>query len=213
MKTTALALALCCAALVTPVSAGIDIELGANVQLGDDSELFLSISARYFDHDRAAIDRVAVRYRNPDDLAVALYLGKRANVKAERIHRMRRDGLDWWQISVQLGLPSDIWFVRVDRDPGPPYGKAYGHWKNHQRDKHRAFALSDAEARDLVAVRMLHEYYGVSAQVAMEWRADGRDLRRLVSTEYRSRHGKQERFSAKNSKHPGKGNARGKSKR
>ena len=207
MKHVCCALALLiCIGLPSQTEAGIDIDFGAQVRIGDDADLFLSISSRYFDRDRSSVDRAAALYRNPDDLAVALYLAKRAEVRVDRVHRLRRGGLSWWQVSVELGLPADIWFVRVQRDPGPPYGKAYGHWKHHKKDRRRAIALTDVQARDLVAVRMIHEYYGVSVAVAMEWRADGDGVRRLMTSEYRSRHSnaKANRRAAVKSKGKGK---------
>ncbi len=185
-----LLLTLVIGALAAPVAqAGLDIDFGAAVRIGDDHDLFLSVSARYFDEDRRSIDRLAVRYRNPDDLAVALFVARRSGKSADMIHRMRTDGLSWWDISVRLGMPVDVWFVPARRDPGPPYGKAYGHWKHHKRNRHHAIVLTDVDARNLVAVRMLHEYYGVSVDVAMEWRSTGRDVRVLVSEEYGKRHG------------------------
>ena len=189
MKRVLLALFVVAGMAVPTAQAGLDIDFGAAVRIGDDNDLFLSVSARYFDHDRGSIDRVAVRYRNPDDLTVALFVARRSHQSADAIHRMRTEGLSWWDISVRLGMPVDVWFVPVKRDPGPPYGKAYGHWKKHKRNTRHAMVLTDVDVRNLVAVRMLHEYYGVSVDVAMEWRSSGRDVRALVSGEYGKRHG------------------------
>ena len=80
------------------------------------------------------------------------------------------------------------WFVRVKGDPGPPFDEAYGNWKKHRKDP-QAMALSDDEARSLIAVRMIHEYYDVPVDVAMDWRSSGRDLPTLMATEYERRHG------------------------
>jgi hypothetical protein len=193
--------------------AGLDIDFGASINIGDDDGLFLSISARYFDQDRPAVDRIAARYRNPDDLAVVLFVARRSGRSVDRIHEMRSRGLSWWDVSVRVGLPMDVWFVPVDRDPGPPYGKAYGHWKNHRRDNHHAAVLTDADARNLVAVRMLHEYYGVSVAVAMDWRSSGHDLRALVSTEYGKRHGHKHKVAKNHDKPKSKGKGHGKHKR
>ena len=188
MKRVLLAL-LVVAGMAAPVAqAGLDIDFGAAIRIGDDNDLFLSVSARYFDEDRGSIDRIALRYRNPDDLTVALFVARRSGQSGEVIHRMRTDGLSWWDISLRFGMPMDVWFVPVQRDPGPPYGKAYGHWKHHKHNKRHAIVLTDVDVRNLVAVRMLHEYYGVSVGVAMEWRSSGHNLRVLVSNEYGKRH-------------------------
>ena len=209
MKRVLLALLIVAGLTAPGARAGLDIDFGAAVRIGDDNDLFLSVSARYFDEDRRSVDRIAVRYSNPDDLTVALFLARRSGKSADVVHRMRTDGLSWWDISLRLGMPVEVWFVPVSRSPGPPYGKAYGHWKNHKRNKHHAVVLTDVDIRNLVAVRMLHEYYGVSVEAAMEWRSSGRNLRVLVSDEYGKRHGHKQAKAAKGNK----GNkGRGKSK-
>lgn len=210
MKRLFLAVFVVAGLAVPTVQAGLDIDFGASIRIGDDDDLFLSVSARYFDEDRGSIDRVAVRYRNPDDLAVALFIARRSGKSADHIHGLRERGLSWWDISVRLGMPMDVWFVPVARDPGPPYGKAYGHWKNHKRDKRHAVVLNDTELRNLVAVRVLHEYYGVSVAVAMDWRSSGRDLRTLVSGEYNQRHAHKHPATGKSK---GRGNNKNKHKR
>jgi len=184
--------AVCLIAVVgAPSFAGLDIDFSAsaNIALDDDTDLFLAINSRYYDHDQARVAELGRRYRDPDDLSVLLFLSRHSRRDTAEIVALRTKGLSWWEIGVRVGVPADVFFVRVDRDPGPPYGNAYGHWKRHRHDA-RAFALSDVEVRDLVAVRMIHEYYGVPIEVAMSRRAAGGDLRALMAREYRERHGK-----------------------
>ncbi len=112
---------------------------------------------------------------------------------------------------MQYGIPVDAYFVTVKRDPGPPYGKAYGYWKKHKHDRGTKMVLADVDVRNLVAVRMAHEYYGVPVEVAMEWRSGGRNLADVMSDEYQKRHGKghsgsKGKTSAKS--HPGKGHGK-----
>jgi hypothetical protein len=91
---------------------------------------------------------------------------------------------------MRFGVPMEIWFVKVQHDPGPPYGKAYGHWKHHKHNRDTSIVLTDVDIRNLVAVRMVHEYYGVSVDAAMEWRSNGTNLRDLMADQYEKRHGK-----------------------
>ncbi len=172
-----------------PAQAGVDIDLGASFR-GGDADVYLSISSRYFDRERGTVHRFAAHLADPDDLAVLFYLSKRSGRSCDQIYGLRLQGLSWWRISTRLGLPVDVWFVEVRHDPGPPYGKAYGHWKKHKRDRHHPVVFSDADLRDLTAVRMIHEYYGVSVQVAMDWRASGNSLETIMTGEYHKRHGK-----------------------
>lgn len=169
-------------------SASVDVDFGGTIALGDRGDLYFAISSRYFDRDRAYVRQASATFEHPDDLAVALYLSARSGRSMDEVRRLRRQGLTWFQISVRFGLPADIWFVEVEREPGPPYGRAYGYWRNHGRDRTTRIVLTDQEVRDLFAVRMIHEYYGVSVEVAMDWRASGRDLRTILCDEYGRRH-------------------------
>ena len=174
-------------AAMLPAEAGLDIALGTHVKIGDDTDLFLNISSRYFNRDSGVVADLGLRYGNPDDLSVALFLSNRTRRDPGEIWRLRKRGLTWFEIGARFGVPADAWFIPVRRRPGPPFGNAYGHYKN---GKIGGYRLSDVEARNLVSVRMIHEYYGVPVEVAMEWRASGKSIRTLMTQEYRSRHGK-----------------------
>ncbi len=191
MKRIPVLLVLALFASAGPAPAGVDVEFGAAVPLGDDGGLFVSISSRYFDREPRVIEDWGRRYYpDPDDLAVALFLSRHCNKGPEYAFGLRQQGLGWFEISNRCQVPVDVYFVTVSRDPGPPYGKAYGHWKKHRMDGRHAMVLGDDELRHLVGARMIHEYYGVSIETAMQWRASGRDIRAVMADRYRERHGK-----------------------
>ena len=171
-----------------PVAAGVDVDFGANIRVGDNTDLFFNISSRYFDRDRDVVDTWGPRFTNPDDLAVFFFLAQQSGRSPDVIFALRRQGLTWWQVGGRVGVPMDIWFVPVGVHPGPPYGKAYGYWKKHRKHPSSRPRLSDADARNLVAVRVIHEYYGVPADVAMQLRATGRPVSKIVVEEYQRRH-------------------------
>jgi hypothetical protein len=168
--------------------AGIDVSFGVNAPVGDDGHLFFSISSRYFDRDPHVVDTWAHRFPNPDDLAVFFHICAQSHVAPEVVWSYRHQGLSWFDVGHRCGLPVDHWYVPVAHAPGPPYGKAYGHWDKYQHDSRHQVRLSDRECRDLVAVRMAHEYYGVSPEVAMDWRRNGKDVRTIMTREYHERH-------------------------
>lgn len=170
--------------------AGVDISFGASAPLGDDGRLFFSISSHYFDRDPRVVDDWGRRIPDPDDLAVFLHICSHSRTSPDVVFSYRKQGLSWFDIGVRVGVPVDTWYVAVPTDPGPPYGKAYGYWRKHQRDPHYAVRLTDRQCRDLVAVRMAHDYYGVSPQVAMDWRRSGASVDTIMSREYRQRHGR-----------------------
>lgn len=181
----------------TTTYAGLDVSFGAAVQLGDDTEVYVAVSSRYYDQDERNIQKWNRQCKDSDDLAVALFLSRHGHESPDHVFILRSKGLSWWEIGLRLGVPADAWFVPVKRDPGPPYGKAYGHWKKNGKKSSAKMNLSDSDAQNLVAVRMLHEYYGVSIEVAMEWRSSGRDLKDITAGEYRNRHGKNNKATGK----------------
>lgn len=197
---------------VTTAYAGLDVSFGTTVQVGDDAEVYLAVSSRYFDQNDRNIRKWNGQCKNSDDLAVALFLSRHGHQSPDYVFRMRSQGLSWWEIGLQLGVPTETWFVPVKRDPGPPYGNAYGHWKKHGRKSPGKMNLSDSDTRNLVAVRMLHEYYGVSVEVAMDWRSSGRNLKDITAGEYRNRHGKGTKVAARSHGNEGKGKNGGKKK-
>lgn len=188
-----------CLATVSPTItyAGFDVSFGATVQLGDDTDVYLAVSSQYYDQDERDVQKWDRQYKDSDDLAVALFLSRHGHKSPDQVYTLRASGLSWWEIGVRFGVPAETWFVPVKKDPGPPYGNAYGHWKKNGKKSPAKMHLSDSDAQNLVAVRMLHEYYGVSVEVAMEWRSSGRDLKKITAGEYRSRHGKSDKSSNK----------------
>jgi len=168
--------------------AGVDISFGMNAPIGDDGNLFFSISSRYFDRDPRMVSDWGRRFPNPDDLSVFLQICSSARTSPDAVYRYRSQGMSWYDVGVRVGVPIETWYVPVTRDPGPPYGKAYGYWNKHQHDPNYRVRLSDRQVRDLVAVRMAHNYYGVSPEVAMDWRRNGTDCRTIMTREYRNRH-------------------------
>lgn len=186
----AAALCILGAALVPAARAGVDIDLGAGFPVGDNGRLFFHISSRYFDFEPTVVEHWGVRYTNPDDLAVSLFIARQSGRSPDVIFALRRQGLSWWDVGLRTGVPVDAWFVPVERDPGPPYGKAYGYWRKHRENPKYMVVLGDADARNLVAARMAHEYYGVPMDEAMRWRASHRNVRDIMVREYDTRHGR-----------------------
>lgn len=189
MNRTLLAVGLVLGAAAVPVAAGVDVDFGATVRLDDHTDLFFSISSRYFERDRDVIADWGRRFPDPDDLSVFFFIVERSGRSPDFVFALRKRGLSWWEVGRRCGLPAEVWFVPVAVDPGPPYGRAYGHWKKWKRDPRTVIVLPDADVRNLVAVRMVHEYYGVPVEAAMKWRAEGRDVRALMASEYARRHG------------------------
>ncbi len=199
---------------VSGAEGAVDITLGAEIQIDDDTEVFIGVSSRYYDQDPKQMRGWNERCGNSDDLAVTMFMARHTGKSPAFLLTLRNEGTSWWDISLGLNVEPDVWFLPTKIPPHPPYGKAYGHWKNSKKSDQRLI-LTDADCRNLVAARMLHECYGVSVARAMEMRASGKDLKKLTAGEYRNRHGKKHKTEQKvaDNSQGNKGNGKGKGKK
>jgi len=66
-----------------------------------------------------------------------------------------------------IGLSPEIYYVKFASDPGPPYGKAWGHYKKTPRKKWGKIKLADADIINLVNLKFLAEKYHCSPEKIM----------------------------------------------
>ncbi len=111
----------------------------------------------------------------PDEqLPVIGLLAERARVAPERILEMHRAGSSFLDISIHFGLGPQIFYVPIAQDPGPPYGKAWGHYKKTPRSKWNTIVLSDREIIDLANLKLCVDRYGVPAGDVIALRRQGK---------------------------------------
>lgn len=110
------------------------------------------------------------RYRCRDEeMPVAFFLASLARVEAADVLTLRLQGRSWLDITYHYGLAPDIYFVRVQTDPiGPPYGRAYGHYRTRGVGREWArSALADPDIVALANLRFLSEHHGVPAEAVI----------------------------------------------
>ncbi|HEX5623717.1 MAG TPA: hypothetical protein VFX57_04680 [Sulfuricurvum sp.] len=104
-----------------------------------------------------------------DEMSVVYFLARESHRDARYISNLRLRGLSWWDISLRLGLnPHNLYVVDSRRYSGPPYGRAYGY--HNEGRQHR---LQDHEIVELVNVRFLSRYHGVSVDEVIDRRRSG----------------------------------------
>ena len=118
---------------------------------------------------------IVIRERRvPDyDIPVVLFLAERARVSPATIVDMRLGGRRWMDIVVHFGLSPEVFYVPVSIQPGPPYGKAYGHYKNKKRDQWRTIVLDDDDIVNFVNLRFLSAYHRRPAEDIVRMRGSG----------------------------------------
>lgn len=158
---------------------------------------------------------IVIRERRiPDDeIPVALFIARHAGVPWTRVVDMRLRGASWWDISVRLGVSPDVYYIPVAVSPGPPYGRALGHYKKKHKKEWRTIVLTDADVVNLVELRFLSEHYRVAPERIIELRGKDRDFV-AIHSEVRGgknsgRRDDEDGNSQGNGKRSGKGNGKG----
>ncbi len=193
-----------CAGLATPLAADVDWFAGLRISTGDRS--YLSVSAAHFGSDRHQTVAAARRLPRPEaDLPVLLFLAHESGRPLSFVLDLRLGGLSWWEVRARLGVPAHRVLVELPRDPGPPYGKAWGYYKKHPRGGKRAVVLSDGDFADWVGVRVLSQTYGMDPMAVLEARRSGMSLGQVTV-----RHQKEKAAAAASGRSgaPGKSSAR-----
>ncbi|MCI0568170.1 MAG: hypothetical protein L0Z52_08295 [Acidobacteria bacterium] len=167
-----------------PAAAGTSFEfLFSTNRVSNDHQLFLNLAVSNSGYDRAVLEPVLPRIQYVEvDLPVVLFVARQCGQPVDVIVDLRARGLSWSVIFTQLHVAPDVLFVGIDRDPGPPYGKAWGHWKQN-RSKVK---LSDDEVRGLVQVQMGSRWAGASPYQLARARSQGKSVVTYVA----DRHGR-----------------------
>lgn len=142
-----------------------DFDIGVSGRDDDVDGFYFSIGNHY---NAPREEIYVVERRIPrDEVNIAYFLARESRRDIKFITDLRLGGKSWWDISLGLGLnPRNLYVVETYNHYGPPYGRAYGYTNN----KHR---LSDREIKELVNVRFLSRYHGISPDEVIERRQRG----------------------------------------
>jgi len=143
-----------------------------SAQIGD----FHVAVANYYRVPEREVIVIRERRIPDDEIPVALFIAHHAGVPWARVVDMRLRGDSWWDISVRFGLGPDVYYVPVAVTPGPPYGRALGHYKKKKRTEWRTIVLTDADIVNLVELRFLTEHYRVEPERVIALRSKDRNF-------------------------------------
>ena len=170
MRTLAI-LSLMLGTTVVPGPAQAQTAFSIGAQIGN----FHVAVSNYYHVPQREVILIRERRIRDDDLPVVLFIAQRARVTPATIVDLRLGGLSWWDISVRYGIGPEVYYVPVTVAPGPPYGRAYGHYKK-PRTQWNTIVLSDDDVVNLVHVRFLSDYYHVPPERVIEVRGRQRDF-------------------------------------
>lgn len=168
-------LLIACATLapVTHADTSVQVRVG-----GPSLELdFLFTDYYGLSHDRM---RQCSSVLDEHDLLVALHLVRVTGVDFEIVARWRRDGQSWDDITRRCRRDCSIYYVALPAEarPGPPFGRAYGHWRKHPKGDLR---LGDDEIQALVLLRSLSQHSGIAAEEVARRRSRGESPRAIAA--------------------------------
>jgi len=175
----AVSVALFLGTLPAAASASVSFDfLFSTNHVSDDHQLFLNLAVSNYGFDRPALEPVLPRLRAVnDDLPVVLFLARESGRPVDFIVDLRARGLSWSVVFNRLRVPTDTLFVGIDRDPGPPYGRAWGHWRRNPK----RVVLADGDIIGLAQLQVAHRVSGIAPFELARARAAGRPLYVVVA--------------------------------
>lgn len=193
------------------ITARADVSIG--VTAGDDGiKSFYLAVGDFFKVPQADFTYVREQRIPDDELAVVFYISQRTGCRPQAIMELRRLHKSWQEIAVHFGMSPAMFYVPITvEDPGPPYGKAYGHFKKGSKSQWKKAVLDDDDIVNLVNLRMLAGYYRVPADQIVRSRCEGRtfvtigqDLKKAPPKEDNKAERAQKRQKAKQRAHADK---------
>ena len=172
-----LALALCSG--TRPASAATSFDfLFSMDHVTNDSQFFLNVAVTDYGYSRPVLEPILPRLRYVEvDLPVVLFLAHESGRPVDAIVGQRPQGRSGWGIFERAGVRPDVLFVGIDRDPGPPYGKAWGYWKKRPK----VVRFSDADVAGLVQVQIGARAAGLPPYEVARARGQGKRVATLVA--------------------------------
>jgi len=159
------------------VQAG-QVDLGISISDGRLRSFYLAVGDHYRVPSRQVVD-IRTRYGLLDEeLPLVFFLAARAHVGPQAVIDLRLRKTSWLDIGLHFGLSPEIFFMPVAMERiGPPYGNAYGYYRKYGRaGDWRKVTLSDREVIDLVNLRFLSEYHGLTPDAIIGMRGRERSF-------------------------------------
>ncbi len=176
-------------AVASPAHAGTSFDfLFSMSSVGDDNQMFLNLTVSKYGYERADLEPVLPRLRSVEvDLPVVLFLARKSGEPVEVIAGLRSRGFGWSVIFQKLEVPVGVLFAGIDSDPGPPYGKAWGYWKKHPRER---LVARDRDVIGLAKLQVAARRHKVSPYTLIAERNKGVTIERYVAERNRGKYPK-----------------------
>jgi hypothetical protein len=151
--------------------------VNAGISIGDGGvkSFYLEVG-EFFKAPAADVQSVRDARYSDDELPVILYISQRTGIRPEAIIQLRSLKKTWCEIAVHYGMSPAMFYVPLSYEPGPPFGKAYGHYKRHGKSEWKKIVLDDEDVINLVNLRFVSGYYKVPAEDVVKSRCAGKSF-------------------------------------
>lgn len=174
------ALALCAVPGMARAGTSFDFLFSMD-RVSNDNQLFLNVAVDNYGYGRRDLEPVLPRLRYVEaDLPVVVFLAHECGRPPAYIVDLRARGLSWGVIFNRVGVSYSVLFDGIDRDPGPPYGKAWGHWRRNPR----GYRMSDSDISGLVQVQVGARAARMRPYEMARYRGQGRPIAYVVADKH-----------------------------
>jgi hypothetical protein len=108
------------------------------------------------------------------ELPAVGWIARETGASLDRVAELRMSGMPLLDVALRLGGTPAIFYVPFERDPGPPYGRAWGYYKKTPRDRWGSIRLADAEVIQLSHLKLVTRHYHVSPAHVLELERKGK---------------------------------------
>jgi hypothetical protein len=174
----------------SPSHAAVAFDVALGVDVNEDTRIFLNVTNQTW---RPAVPATVLqRCPDPeDDFPVIAFLAYHSHRSPSFILNLRREGYAWSDIFFQVNVSPSVLFVAMDRDPGPPYGKAWGYWKKHYRPGTRVrYRFADRDVVGLVKVQTASRHFGTSPFSIIDAQRGGRRPEVFTAERWKQKNGR-----------------------
>lgn len=153
-----------------------EVNVGGSIG-GEGIRNFYVAVGDYYNVPQGEIMIVRERGISYEEIPVVYFIARKANVLPGRIIDLRLRRNSWMDIISRFGLSPEIFYVPVNVVvSGPPYGKAYGYYKNKSRKAWKTIVLRDYDVINLVNLKFMSEHYGYPPGEVIRMRSKGKDF-------------------------------------
>ncbi|HEX2896452.1 MAG TPA: hypothetical protein VHP63_00185 [candidate division Zixibacteria bacterium] len=146
-------------------------EVSVGLKADDDgiNSFYLSVGEQYRVPEKEVIV-IREKKVSDDELPVVFLIARRASVQPVAVVNLRLAGKSWMDITLHFGLSPAIYYVAFEKDPGPPYGKAWGYYKKHKKEEWKSIRLGDSDIVNFVNVKFMCDRYGYTPAQVIQMR-------------------------------------------